>query len=390
MIATLRRGLSSGLAVAMFALPLTANADAPVVSLGDYRADPASVTVSGISSGGYMAHQFHIAYSDAVIGAGVVAGGPYRCAAHGPSSQGECNAVTRCMQFPDRVPLAFCPSLPRRPFFFGTIDFTGPPDIAPLVQDTRDLAARDAIAAPENLCGDRMLLLYGQFDQLVPESIVRSLGGYLDAVLDCSADRPTATFEIREMPQAAHTMPINDRADVNWPCSASEPPYLGECGYSAAAQILDFLYETPVPAAEVATAGASGLLRFAQSDSIAEPALAALAEYGYLYVPAACVGNAACRLHVAFHGCRQSARSPEMGETFVRDAGYNDWADANLAIILYPQVYHPDGSFDHWALSNPRGCWDWWGYTDGSYATRTGAQMDGVKTMIDTLVAGGT
>ena len=79
-----------------------------------------------------------------------------------------------------------------------------------------------------------------------------------------------------------------------------------------------------------------------------------------------------------------------MGETFVRDAGYNDWADANLAIILYPQVYHPEGNFDHWGLSNPRGCWDWWGYTDSGYATRIGAQMHAVKAMIDILTAGRT
>ena len=388
MIAMMSRSLSAALPAAVFALSATATAQTPTVPLGHYRADPTTVTVSGISSGGYMANQFHIAFSDMVFGSGVVAGGPYRCAAHGPSSQGECNAVTRCMQFQDRVPLAFCPSLPRHPFYFGTIDFTGPPNIAPLVQDTRDFATHDAIADPEHLCGDRMLLLYGQFDELVPESIVRSLDDYLEAVLDCGADRPPAMVELRELPGAAHTMPIDDRPDVEWSCSESEPPYLGECGYSAAAQILDFLYDEPASAAETVAGGASGLMRFAQSDAVDQPALAALAEYGFLYVPDACVGNASCRLHVVFHGCRQSARSAEMGETFVRNAGYNDWAEANHTIILYPQVYHPDGSFDHWALSNPRGCWDWWGYTDGDYATRGGAQMDAVKAMIDILAVG--
>ena len=38
------------------------------------------VTVSGISSGGYMAVQFQVAYSSVVRGAGIVAGGPYYCA----------------------------------------------------------------------------------------------------------------------------------------------------------------------------------------------------------------------------------------------------------------------------------------------------------------------
>ena len=39
-----------------------------------------NVTVSGMSSGGYMATQFHVAHSDWVKGAGILAAGPYYCA----------------------------------------------------------------------------------------------------------------------------------------------------------------------------------------------------------------------------------------------------------------------------------------------------------------------
>ena len=46
----------------------------------DWTADLSATSVSGISSGGYMAVQFHIAHSATVIGAGVLAGGPYYCA----------------------------------------------------------------------------------------------------------------------------------------------------------------------------------------------------------------------------------------------------------------------------------------------------------------------
>ena len=42
--------------------------------------DVEQVTVSGLSSGGYMATQFHIAHSDWVKGAGIIAAGPYYCA----------------------------------------------------------------------------------------------------------------------------------------------------------------------------------------------------------------------------------------------------------------------------------------------------------------------
>ena len=36
-------------------------------------------TVSGMSSGGFMAVQMHVIYSDLFEGAGVVAGGPFYC-----------------------------------------------------------------------------------------------------------------------------------------------------------------------------------------------------------------------------------------------------------------------------------------------------------------------
>jgi len=48
--------------------------------LGGHGADLSETSVSGVSSGGYMAVQFHVAHSRLVKGAGVLAGGPYYCA----------------------------------------------------------------------------------------------------------------------------------------------------------------------------------------------------------------------------------------------------------------------------------------------------------------------
>ncbi|WP_232364957.1 hypothetical protein [Salinimonas marina] len=39
-----------------------------------------AITVSGLSSGGYMANQFHLAYSDRVDGAAIISAGPFYCA----------------------------------------------------------------------------------------------------------------------------------------------------------------------------------------------------------------------------------------------------------------------------------------------------------------------
>lgn len=54
---------------------------AGAATLPSYNADPKSVSVSGLSSGGFMAVQLGVAYSGTFqTGFGVFAGGPYDCA----------------------------------------------------------------------------------------------------------------------------------------------------------------------------------------------------------------------------------------------------------------------------------------------------------------------
>lgn len=50
------------------------------------------VTVSGISAGGFMASQFHVAFSSRVQGVGILAGGPFYCAMDSVSlAEGRCS-----------------------------------------------------------------------------------------------------------------------------------------------------------------------------------------------------------------------------------------------------------------------------------------------------------
>jgi hypothetical protein len=63
-----------------------------IASITEAKPPRTDVTVSGISSGGAMAAQFHLAFSSDVSGAGIVAGPPYYCA------QGNTIlAVTECL-----------------------------------------------------------------------------------------------------------------------------------------------------------------------------------------------------------------------------------------------------------------------------------------------------
>nr|WP_318289937.1 hypothetical protein [Paraburkholderia sp. BL8N3] len=48
--------------------------------LHGYGADATHTSVSGLSSGAFMAAQFDVAWSKHLVGAGIVAGGPFYCA----------------------------------------------------------------------------------------------------------------------------------------------------------------------------------------------------------------------------------------------------------------------------------------------------------------------
>ena len=90
-------------------------------------------------------------------------------------------------------------------------------------------------------------------------------------------------------------------------------------------------------------------------------------------------------MHVAFHGCEQGAA--QIGDLFYRTAGYNELADANNIIVLYPQAQVSNGFF---SAFNPKGCWDFWGYSSfnqlaPNFYTRQAPQMSAVKAMLDRL-----
>ncbi len=53
------------------------------------------------------------------------------------------------------------------------------------------------------------------------------------------------------------------------------------------------------------------------------------------------------------------ANEPPFDDRYITSTGYNEIADTNNIVVLYPQV---EGVDDEEA-QNPDGCWDWWGYS---------------------------
>ena len=347
------------------ALPLNAArpaaAETSLAELGRaLTIDPAQVSVSGVSSGGFMAHQFHVAYAAGVIGAGVIAGGPYDCA-------GERSFLARLDPTGLFASLHICSALNPLGLFLG------PPDVKRALARVHAEAAAGRIDDPAHLARDRAYLFSGAKDRKVPGPVVASLETFYRAVM--AADG--VYFD--QHPAANHAMIT---ADFGNACAADGPPFVNDCDFSAAAALLQQIYgpEPLQPPAKVT----APVLRFDQRPFFdAADASVSMHASGHVYVPEICRNGTRCRLHIAFHGCRQS--EDEIGDAFYGHGGYNAVAESNAIVVLYPQVKAWADSWLFQYRQNPRGCWDWWGYSGPDYARKSGKQMRAVAAMIAAL-----
>jgi poly(3-hydroxybutyrate) depolymerase len=92
----LRLCVLTGCASVLAGLTPTARAAS---ALGAYNVDPNTVTVAGISSGGFIAVQLQVAYFKSITGTAIFVGGPYDCA------QGNSNTVQTTCESGSGVPL---------------------------------------------------------------------------------------------------------------------------------------------------------------------------------------------------------------------------------------------------------------------------------------------
>jgi hypothetical protein len=287
-----------------------------------------------------MATQFHVAYSQDVVGAGVIAAGPWLCA------QG---VVTRAL----------------KDCLAGE---TGGPDETPLVAALRASGAMRIVDDPAGLAADRVWIFHGAKDATIGAAVSDALLRFYKAFI------PLEQIRYETQVPAAHGFPTVAEGGA---CGVGEPPWILDCGYDAAGEMLKHLYGG---LAEPSGAPTGELREFGQARFVERGALASMAATGLLYLPRVCADGAPCRLHVAFHGCSQGIDT--LGRGFARQAGYNRWADANRIVVLYPQAKASAA----WPV-NPRGCWDWWGYSGADYAAKGGAQLAAVRRMVEALGA---
>jgi hypothetical protein len=306
--------------------------------------------VSGLSSGGYMAGQFHLAHSRTVTGAAILAAGPFGCA--------ESAAAEASAYFPAALAYNLAQALNS---CMASTD-TGVLDTKKLMRRATALAEEGSIGPLVNLRRSKVYLYSGGSDHTVARAVVEAAR---DFYLAAGVLEENVQFVFKE--HGGHAFLTDGHGGA---CEQSHPPYVNNCRYDQAGAILSWFYGQLAPKGE---AKDGNFVKFDQS-GYAQPE-AVLADEGTAYVPAACRSQPRCRVHIVFHGCKQS--QADAGGAVVRDTGFADWAETNNLIIVFPQAAP--------SALNPMTCWDWWGYTGRGFLTRDAPQIRAVAAMLSRL-----
>ncbi|MBI1891185.1 MAG: PHA-depolymerase-like protein [Burkholderiales bacterium] len=309
------------------------------VALSAYNVAPNTVSISGISSGGYMAVQMQVAYSSKFQGAAIFAGGPYYCA------QGNMfNATGYCMSG-SGIPLSS------------------------LYSYTDSNASSGKIDPTSNLANHKVYMFSGTNDTAVKQPVMNALKSFYQHY-------NVSNIIYNNTSVAQHAW-ISDYGPNS--CNSSSTPYINKCSDSPDPQkvFLQQIYGS-LNAKNTGTLGGS-YIQFDQTAFVASGK--SMDTTGWAYVPTNCKNGQACKLHVVLHGCQQGQDTIQ--QKLVQKSGVNEWADTNNIVVLYPQAVKSSFS-----PLNPQGCWDWWGYNGSDYALKSGTQMKAIMAMINKITSG--
>ena len=344
------------LALVATALLLGACGDDSAKGLPQLGVKLEQTSVSGISSGAYMAGQYQVAHSRDVVGAGIIAGGPYGCSESlyadvipGPGSAllNLTKAINGCMH--------------------NSLKAFGVPDPEMLAKRADQLAEKGRIDPVDGIRDDRIYLFSGTDDRTVVPAIVEAAREFY-----LKAGVPEEQIKYVSNLPAGHGFITDDRGNPE--CGYTGKPYINDCNYDQAGAVLSQIYGTLEPRSNEAT---GDFVLFDQRPYTRGLSNHGLSDRGIAYVPKACSEAAGCRVHVAFHGCGQNRTF--VGDVFAHDSGFARWADTNDIVVLFPQTAATP--------INPQACWDWWGYTGSDYLTRNAPQIIAVRRMVEELAA---
>ena len=280
-------------------------------------------TISGFSSGGFFAHQLHVAFSQNITGVGIIAGGPYYCTMGSYSRfQTACKLNSYFINLPSLVQLATTASND------GLIDSLG------------------------NLSNSMIYIFSGTRDNIVDQSVVKQTEAFYRNFIGNSLNLQT-----NYIINAQHSWVTNNEGN---PCWYLGWPGVNNCNFDLSGAILEHIFGDLTPKG---VQNASNLYSFSQAD-YADIWKAGLSNQGFIYIPVYCLKNI-CRVHVVFHGCLGGFEYN--GLKFIEEIGVNEY------VIIYPQLITHN--------NNPLECWDMYGYTRSNFMYQSGLQMTAANLM---------
>jgi hypothetical protein len=336
-------------------------ADDTASELGRYNADIKESSISGISAGGFAAVQFATAWSSTIKGVGIIAGGPYYCA--------QATAIDGLLI---NVP--------------STLRATGPcmkgpaPALAPIFAKTDAWVGSRDIDDTANLQKQKIYIFSGYNDAVVARAVADAAEQFY---VHYATEQNAGNIFFQSGIGAGHSQVT---VDYGLGCASNKDYYIDQCDYDQAGILLQHIYGRLNPKNGGPLTGHLQAFRQRDFTRPASPASYSMAETGYVYVPASCEKKEPCRVHIALHGCKQQAAL--IKDRYTLHGGYDEWADTNHIIVLYPQTAAGNPILDPFAPINPNGCWDWWGYTNFNYTVKAGRQIAAIKAMLDRLTQG--
>lgn len=301
------------------------------------------LTVSGISSGGYFANQFHVAHSDIVEGSAIFAAGPYNCAKDNAAV-----AMTMCMK-----------AIAVRGQGYLSYSFIS------------YMSALGVLPNTSNFANDRVFIFSGKNDDVVKPKVS-------DELVELYQYLGVNELKYVNTLPAGHTYPTMNKGEA---CKNSKSPYIGNCQYDGAFNSLRWLY----PDRRVYKLSLKGKLakisqlKYKRDFYFLEPMMQ---DDAYLYIPRRCQLGLKCSLHIAFHGCNQTL--DDIGMSYITQTGITEAADKLNLVVLFPQARKSPKS--ELFRRNPNGCWDWWGYSGLDYKFASGPQQEIVFKMASEIL----
>lgn len=387
---------------------------------------PFKYSISGISSGGFMAAQMGVIYSSEIEAVGIVAAGFYNCAQnHYQESlsfsfklgkgyrafyetevddkeliQGHINNSIRLS--------------PRNPIYQSVQICMKESEAASIdLKEISRLQSEKLIDSTEHIKNQQILLYQGGLDQVVNPALLAKNKEFYEKM-----NVPSNQVLNIENSKGAHNFPT-DYLDLN-SCSHQGIPYVSSCELNLAGKILKQVMGTKELVRNPEDVE-SHFFKVTQRILGAHPK--SVSDYGYLAASPYCLENPAdCRVHVALHGCEMSDSfdpsfderyskyaklgylkmrrraerpiwhyflpvieqlKPQMGaEKFARLSGYMDYVnDENKLMVLFPQTWITEENYP----GNPKGCWDWYGWTGADYKTNKGLETNWMQAWINRL-----